>query len=146
MCIVAFGITTDKYIMATPASVSGESVWKVVSGTPTAITPNDGVSDGLAVSPNCIAMADGIETHIVAVLSFGGVRKLAYSANGGSSWSFNTQVSNSASYIRMIRVGTLYYIAVCDGDTLWWGYWSGTGTLTLYAKTAPLPLGGFEFR
>jgi hypothetical protein len=93
-----------------------------------------------------MAMASGIETHIVGIFSFGGVRKVAYSSNGGTSWAFNTQVSNAASYIRMIRVGTLYYVAVCDGDTLWWAVWTGTGTLTLYAKTAPQILGGFEFR
>ncbi|MCL4254944.1 MAG: hypothetical protein KJ043_14365 [Anaerolineae bacterium] len=145
-CIVAYGESGTKFIMATPVSVSGESVWKVVGGSPTAITPNDGASDGLAVSPNCIAMADSIETHIIAVLSFGGVRKLAYSVNGGSTWSFNTQVSNNAHYIRMIRIGTLYYVAVCDGGTLWWGVWDGVGSLTLYAKTAPQSLKGFEFR
>jgi len=145
-CIVAYGTSGTQFIMATPVSVSGESVWKVAGGSPTAITPNDGVSDGLAVSPNCIAMADGIETHITAILSFGGTRKLAYSVNGGATWSFNTQVSNNTHYIRMIRIGTLYYVAVCDGGTLWWGVWDGVGSLTLYAKSAPQSLKGFEFR
>lgn len=146
LCIVAYGTSSDKYILASVASVSGESVWRVVSGTPTAITPNDGTNDGIAVSPNCIAMADGIETHIVGIFSFGGTRKIAYSTDTGATWAFNTQVSNSANYIRMIRIGTLYYIAICDGSTLWWGTWSGSGTLALYSKTAPQSLGGFEFR
>jgi len=146
ICMVAYGVTNSRYIVTTPVGVSGESVWKVVSGTPTAITPNDGVSDGLGVTPNCVAMADGIETHIVGIFSFGGIRKIAYSSDGGSTWAFNTQITNTANYIRMIRVGTLFYIAVCDGTTLWWGYWAGTGTLTLYAKVSPLSLGGFEFR
>lgn len=141
LCIATYGDDTLKYLYATSTTL-----YKY-DGSTNDITPNDGVSDGLAVGANCLAVARGIETHYVCVLSFGGVRKIAYTVDGGSNWSFNTQIGNSATYVRMKYVSAgIYHVMVIEASSMWYAAWNGeAGTLTFSEKTAPATLTGFEW-
>lgn len=135
----------DKLLLASADFVSSESLWKVESGSKTDITPDDSGTKGIVVGPDGLA-AFGSST-IICLMSFGGTVKLAYSADGGSNWQINAQVSNAAIYCRIYRLGSLYTIYVADGNTLWYGTWDGSSTLTLQAKTSPAAaLLGVEIR
>ena len=73
--------------------------------------------------------------------------KLAYSADLGTTWQFNTLVSADADYIRAKAVNGIINVYICDASSLWWGMWDGTGTLTLYEKGSPsTDLNGIELR
>ena len=131
LCIWSYGETGANFLLASAAAVSGETLWKVESGVATAITPNDGSNDGLAVSPGCVCTAPENDGVIFAVLLFGSTRKLARSTNGGTSWSFTTGLSSAANWVRAENANQVY---IADGQTLWYSENSGA---TLVGKVAP---------
>ncbi|RMG84210.1 MAG: hypothetical protein D6712_11655, partial [Chloroflexi bacterium] len=139
VAIVGYGDGTLEYVYATATNI-----YKYDGSSSTDITPNDGVNDGVVVGEYCIAMAPGINSHIVAVLDFGGVRKVAYSSDGGATWAFNTQISNSATAVSMKYVTAgIFYVAIVDGAELWISQWDG-GTLNLISRNTPA-LSGFKW-
>jgi len=131
-------VGNDDYLVASAAFVdTTESLWIVLNGSATDITPNDGEEGGIVVS------AEGLEAHsrypgvYLALMDFGGTVKLAYTTDYGVTWAFNTQVSNDACHIAASVNNGIWRIFVADAATMWVGIWDGTGTITLTAKTTP---------
>lgn len=104
------GISTPDYLIASDASATGESVWKVTASgvTFTAITPNDGSADGLAIGPNCIHIPWHSTAYqdILLLLRFGSDVKLARSVNGGSTYDFSDALHGQAAYVTTRRSDT----------------------------------------
>lgn len=93
------------YYVATAAAVAGETMWDVISGVSSAITPNDGANDGLPVSPRSIGITPNDSNLISIVFNFGGTLKVAYSNDGGATWSMAT-TAVSANALAIDRNGT----------------------------------------
>ena len=149
LCIAGFQGTNDPYLFGTAAALGGETLFIVNAETRTAITPNDGANDGVVVGPNALAMAARNDQRIFGLFDFGGTVKLAYSADQGVIWQFNTQVTANAHYIRAKLVNGQYNVYICDSSSLWWGMWDGSGdtTLTLHEKGSPsTDLRGIEIK
>jgi hypothetical protein len=137
--IKGFTGTGNAYVYGTAAAVGGETLWIVDDGAKTAITPNDGSNDGVVVGPFAIGMHITKDQHIFVLADFGGTVKLAYSADQGATWQFNTQISNDADYIFVKLITGYLNVYICDGSSLWWGQWDGddSNTITLYEKGTP---------
>ena len=138
VCVRALG--DDEYLYATVTKLYASS-----GGVDTDITPNDGTHDGTPVSANCIhtPVLDG---DVILYLSdYDGTTKLAYTVDGGDNWSFNTQVTNDAKYIRCKSFkDDVTAVWIADDTTLWYTLWDRSGALTLTQYFAPVPLIGFE--
>lgn len=138
VCVRALG--DDDYLYATATKLYASS-----GGVDTDITPNDGTNDGTPVSANCIhtPVLDG---DVILYLSdYDGTTKLAYTVDGGDNWSFNTQVTNDATYIRCKSFkDDVTAVWIADDTTLWYTLWDRSGALTLTQYFAPVPLTGFE--
>jgi len=138
LAISAFGTDTNGYVLGFDAERGGQTLVRVVAGARTNITPNDGVNNGLVYNSHCLYAFKNETDFIIGLFNFGGTKKLAYTADAGVTWSFNTQISASACYITGSGGDGSYRIYVADGATLWYGCWNGVaGSLTLYAKTTP---------
>jgi hypothetical protein len=133
--IRTYGQLGTKLIFGTASAISGDTLWKIDGGL-TAITPNDGSTDGLVVSDNCLDMWITSDSVIVGVFNFGGTYKLARSSDGGNSWSFvTTNIDSGSRYLRVRQSDTQrkqVYILNTD-DTLY----SSDGGATTQVKTAP---------
>jgi len=128
--IWAYGTSADKYLFATPTTISGASLWSVVSSK-TDITPITGGSAGIVAGRNALCMPRGSTSDIYMVGTFGVNRKLARSINLGTSWSF-TNLSTDAIYVR--AKGSNVYIV--DGLNIKWSADKGATLLTPNSPTA----------
>lgn len=106
-----YNAAQPEYVLATPALVSGASVWWVKPAGKTDITPTITGNKGLAVSPDCLASWRG--TLLAALLSFAGTRHLIVSINGGTNWTDRGAVGANANCIktrrRAISAGQLFF-------------------------------------
>lgn len=104
------GVSAPDYLIGSNAFASSESLWKVTASgvTYTAITPNDGSNDGVAVGPNCLHIPwhSSAYQDILALLSFAGTRKLARSVNSGSTYAFTSALHADAAYVTTRRSDT----------------------------------------
>ena len=149
LAMASFYGAGDAFVYGTAAAVGGETLWIVNNGAVTAITPNDGVDDGIVATESALAMAERNSLCIFGLFDFGGTVKFAYSADQGVTWQINTQVTDDAKYILVKLVNGLFNIYICDLTSLWWGSWDGlsTSTITLQEKGTPsLDLKGIELR
>lgn len=133
--IRSYGQAGTNLIIGSASSVSGETLWRV-SGGSTAITPNDGVNDGLVVSANCLDMWITSNTNIVGIFNFGGVFKLGYSSDAGNSWTFVTSgITADSIYLRVKQDDTqrkqVYTIQASQT------VYSSDGGATLQLKSSP---------
>jgi hypothetical protein len=99
--------TTPEYLAASDTLTAGNAaLWKVTASgaTFTDITPNDGSAYGVAVSNQCIAVGWFDSDIIVALMDFGGTRKIAYSSNGGSSYTFTAALNAAADSLELGRL------------------------------------------
>lgn len=145
LAIRFYGLSAPKYLIAPAISVSSDTLWKVEGGTATAISPNDGVADGIIINDlGGLFTFDATESIFCVLANFAGTVKFAYSTDGGSNWTFNEQISGAASYITGVKRGAFYYIYIADGTTLWWVEWDGLSTITLIARTMPAAITGVE--
>ena len=90
---------TPEFLMASNVlSGTNEALWKVTVGgnTFTSITPLSGGQYGIAISNDCITMPWRSGAIILALLDFGGTRKIARSLNSGSSWTFSSALDAAA--------------------------------------------------
>lgn len=131
-----FGSVTAKFLIAPAAAVGGETLFKVEAGVATAITPNDGVNDGVAVSTNCLCVAPDDPDTLFALMNFGGTVKLARSANAGASWAFTTV--NAASVYVCCRNAQQVY--VCGGSSIQYSEDGGANFVTKVSPGASLTL------
>ncbi|KKM95167.1 hypothetical protein LCGC14_1190930 [marine sediment metagenome] len=121
----------DDYLMALDATTG---LQKVVNNVLTDITPNDGGNDGFAVSNGALAMTSVDDDFVYFLSSYGGVFKLAYSTDLGSSWNFNADPTSNANWVDVNpRSTTTVYIA--DGATV---LRSLDGGPTLTSHTSPI--------
>jgi len=149
LCIWAYGTDAIKYLFSTAAAVGGETLWYVEGGSATAITPNDGANDGIVATADSLCTDPASDDHIFGLFAFSGTVKFAYSPDQGTSWQFNTQVSDDACYIRCKYVSGHYHVYICDAAILWYGQWNGlsTSSITLHAKGTPsAAIKGVEIR
>jgi len=149
LCIWAYGTDAIKYLFSTAAAVGGETLWYVEEGSATAITPNDGANDGIVATADSLCTDPASDDHIFGLFAFSGTVKFAYSPDQGTSWQFNTQVSDDACYIRCKYVSGHYHVYICDAAILWYGQWNGlaTSSITLHAKGTPsAAIKGVEIR
>lgn len=134
--IRTFGQSGTKLIFGTASAISGDTLWKIDGGL-TAITPNDGVNNGLVVSDNCLDMWITSDSIILGVFNFGGTYKLGRSTDGGNTWSFaTTNIDSGSRYLRVRQSDTQrkqVYLLNTD-DTV---YSSDGGITTQQVKTAP---------
>lgn len=145
LAVRCYGLSANKYLIAPAISVSTETLWKIEGGSDTAITPNDGANDGLIINGlGALFTYDNSESIFCVLADFSGTTKFCYSSDGGSTWTFNTQVSNAASYVTGVKRGGFYYVYIADGTTLWWVEWDGSSTITLIARTMPAAITGVE--
>jgi hypothetical protein len=131
----SYGQSGTKLILGSAMAIASDTLWKIDAGI-TAITPNDGVNDGLCVSPNCVDMWITSDSNIIGLFSFGGVVKLAYSNNGGLAWSFvTTNITSGSTYLRVRQGDTLrkQVYSIQAGKVLY----SSDGGATMQVKTAP---------
>ena len=135
--IVGFEGDGNPYVFGTAAALGGETMFVVDNGSRTAITPNDGADNGIVVGQDALAMSPQNDQIIFALCDFGGTVKMAYTADQGLTWQFNTQVTSNAIYIRCKDVEGTFHIVIADGASLWWGSWTGTGAITLHEKGSP---------
>lgn len=138
--IHAYGDNTTNYIFGQTTLSSNVALYDVNNASRTDITPDDTSNHGIPVGPNSVHMPAGDNDKLFVIATFSGTRKLAYSSNRGTSYAFNTNITNDTFYVRA-RSGTI--IAVVE-DQKW--YYSGNGGATLYERTPPIStLLGFEF-
>lgn len=133
--IRTYGQSGTKLILGSAVAIASDTLWKINAGI-TAITPNDGVNDGIAVSPNCLDMWITSDDVIIGLFSFGGTVKLARSTNGGSSWSFvTTNITSASTYLRVRQSDTLrrQVYSVQADRTLY----SNDGGATMQVKSSP---------
>lgn len=100
------------------------------------ITPNDGLNDGLVVSPNCLDIWITSDNAIVGLFDFGGTVKLARSTNGGSTWSFvTTNITSGSTYLRVRQSDTQrkQVYSIQADKTLY----SSDGGATVQVKSSP---------
>jgi hypothetical protein len=90
---------TPQYLLVSGTLAGGSlSVWKVISGTLTSITPSVNGTYGIGISPQCAVMSDG--KKILSILAFGGTRRLTVTTDTGAIWKNTaTNVSGLADYI-----------------------------------------------
>ena len=130
MALKKFG-TDDDYLIALDATTG---LQKVVNDVLTDITPNDGANDGFADGPGALAMTSVDDDFIYFLSTYGGVFKLAYSTNLGTSWNFNGDPTSNATWVDVNpRSTTTVYIA--DGSTV---LQSLDGGATLTSHTSPI--------
>lgn len=101
---------TPEYLVASEVEdSSGDTLWKVTASgaTFTAITPNDGSNNGLAVSNNCLAMPWFSGSIIAYVALFGSLPYIAISVNAGTSWTFRGPLSTDAKMVTFRKGDTL---------------------------------------
>jgi hypothetical protein len=131
----------SNFYLASAAAISGETLWRVVGGSPTAITPNDGSNDGLVIGPGALCISPTDNQCIFAICNFGGTLKLARSTNGGASWSITTGLASGASWVRAKNNNQVY---IANGNSI---LYSEDGGATLITKAAPgTSLLGIEVR
>lgn len=135
--IRTYGQTGTKLIFGTASAISGDTLWRLDGGA-TAITPNDGVNDGLVVSANCLDMWITSDNDIVGVFNFGGTYRLGKSSDAGNSWSFvTTNITSDSKYIRVRQSDTLrkqVYSIRADATI-----YSNDGGATTQLKSTPSP-------
>lgn len=129
--IWAYATSGVNFLMASAAAVSSETLWRVVGGSKSAITPNDGSNDGIVVGPFGLCMPVGSSTVIFMLGNFGGTIKLARSTNLGTSWSITTGVAAGALAVRAKNANQVY---IANGNSI---LYSEDGGATLLTKGAP---------
>ncbi len=110
-----------------------DSIFKVAGGVKTDITPYDGSNYGIVVVGEPIAVSNRDNNLIFILCEFDGVKKLARSVDGATSWSFITGFDTSA-YGVDINPYNDNQVIVSGGDTIW--YSSDKG-ITFYPKQSP---------
>lgn len=118
---------------------SDDALWRLVDGTLTDITPNNGGNEGLVVSANCITMPWFDGGKIAGVFDFSGTLRLYTSASAGDAWSDRSGMNDGADYVRMRRgdeAAVELYIA--NGSLL--SYSPDFGS-SLVGKTVPITIG-----
>lgn len=135
LLVRSYGQSGTNLIIGSAAAVSGETLWRV-SGGSTAITPNDGANDGLAVSPQCVDMWITSNNNIIGIFSFAGVYKLGRSSDGGASWTFTTtNITTSSKHLRVRQSDTQRKQVYAIQAGL--GLYSNNGGSSVMTKTAP---------
>lgn len=110
-----------------------DSVFKVTGGARTNITPYDGSNYGIVVAGEPIAVSNSNHNLIYLLCSFGSVKKLCKSTNGGTSWAIITGFSTDA-YGVDINPYNNAQVIVSDNDTIWYSPDNG---VTFYPKQSP---------
>jgi hypothetical protein len=117
--------TSPDFYLASAAAISTESLWKVIVGTKTAITPSVTGTKALGVSSNCIGTYGA--TRICFVGDVSGTIYIFTSTNSGTSWA-NVAVSgaNSVRAQRFSPSGLIWIVATAtnirysnDGGVTW---------------------------
>lgn len=131
VAILGYGEDSNEYLFATDAF----QLFDVSGGSATDITPNDGANDALPQGPYALSMAKNSDTHIWYVAKFGSVHKLAYTADGGSNWSFTSGLTTNAKMVK-VRPGDpdRKQVYIPDNASI---LYSPDGGATLVSKTAP---------
>lgn len=76
--------TAPDFYLASAAAVSGDSLWKVIGGSKTAVTPAVSGTDALGVSSNCIGTY--ASNRICFIGDVSGTLYIFSSKNSGTSW------------------------------------------------------------
>jgi hypothetical protein len=122
--------TSPDFYKASAAAVSGETLWKVIAGTATAITPAVMGTDAIGVGSNCIGTYGA--KRICFIGDVGGTVYVFSSRNAGSTW-VNTQIDNAVS-VRAQRFSPsgLIWILAAGADGI---YYSDDGGVSWDART-----------
>jgi hypothetical protein len=147
-CIRLHGRSTKNFIYNTSIPLSGETLWEVIGGVKAAITPNDGVADGRPVSANCLEASGHYPNNYFALLDFNGTTKFCFTNDRGSTWYFNTDITNEALHLALITSNGKFFIYIAGGTHVWVGIWDGKATtMTFEDKGSPSStLKGIEVR
>lgn len=131
-------LSDPDYLVATPAQVGGDSVWKVSGGVLTAITPSVGGTDALAVGPNSAAM-NYLNGNVIALIaSISGTAHL-FTSTDATNWTDRGAMSGAlAVSIRKSDRATLPGVYIAGGTILKYGKNLGA---TLVNKTKPISSG-----
>lgn len=123
--------TSPDFYLASAAAIAGDTLWKVIAGTPTAITPDVMGTEAVGVSPHCIGTYGA--TRICFIGDVSGDVYAFSSKNSGSTWTAN-QIDNAVS-VRAQRFSPsgLIWILAAGVDGI---YYSDDGGVTWQARTA----------
>jgi hypothetical protein len=137
------GVTSPDYLLASDTlSSGGASLWKVTGGGTvfTDITPTSGAYKGLAIGPNClhIPWASTYYQHILAMLSFNGLRKIAISTDSGATWKIISSLNVAAGMVTTRRSATKgsRLFATNGANASYSGFYGGT-TPVVSPRTGP---------
>ena len=105
------------YYAGAAAAIAGETVFKVINGAGSAITPHDGGNDGLVVGTRSIATTPNNTSLIAGVFNFGGTVKAAYSSDAGANWAMAT-TAVAAGALAVAFNGTLQVYISNDSNAI----------------------------
>jgi hypothetical protein len=107
----------DYLVASAVPDASGKTVYKVVAGVYTDISPSIGGVKGKAVSPNCIAMPWRSGQVIAGIFDFSGTRHLVVSSDSGATWADRGALSADACSVRF-RKGDKFLkeLYIADGN------------------------------
>ncbi len=135
------GLSSDEtdYVYAPAAALAGGTLFTIISSAKTDVSPDDGGGAGVIVSALALGVDSRSPERLFGLFDFSGTTKLAYSADSGANWQFNTQVTNDAVGLAIKARSGLSEVYVVDAVSLWVGRWSGdaTDTLELEEKSTP---------
>ena len=139
MAIAPLSYGAGDYFYATAAAVAGDTLFRVVLGSKTSISPDDGGGNGIVVGPFGLAVDPRFPARLFGLFTFSGTVKLAYSHDSGITWQFNSQVSANAIAVAVKNRNAWTEVYIADGSSLWFGSWDGaeTSTLTMLENTSP---------
>lgn len=121
---------TPDYYMASAAAISTESLWKIVSGVKTAITPS--VTGTKALPVSAFSIGTYSSKRICFVGSVSGTRYIFKSTTAGASWT-NQQITNAVSVRaqRFSPTGLIWLLAAGVSGV----YYSSNGGTSWSART-----------
>lgn len=124
--------TTPDYYKASATAVSGETLWKVIAGVPTAITPDVTGTEALGVGVNCIGTYGA--NRICFVGQVGADRYVFSSKNSGATWTTNQIDGAEAVRAQRFSPSGLIWLLCAGADGL---YYSNNGGTSWSARTVP---------
>jgi hypothetical protein len=143
----AYGKNTeaDMVFATAAADTSTETMYRIETDIPTAITPNDGSFDGIVTSRNAIAMSRVSDDDIWTLQTFNTTVKLAYTDDRGDTWTIDDiGLTSGAKYIRVKNTNT-EQVYIMDTAILKYSEDGGDNFKT--DRVAPTVFGiGFEVR
>jgi hypothetical protein len=141
MALQKFHVAED-YMLAPDGGSVG--LYKIVSDSRSDITPNDGANDGFAINQSSIGFIYVDDQPFFFLSTYGGTTKLADTYDQGDNWSFNTNVTNNASWLAVNRQSpaTDIQVFVADDTSLLYFIYTATATSTLETITMPETIQG----